>query len=1332
MSAGLRRMGLALIAVLAPVAIAAQERTTVTPDVGALIGLARTARDQGRYTEAAARFREASSRHAFDRALLVEYFWVAHRADPATARALAAQILASTPYEPAVRDGWIGLLVTAHDEPAVRRVAQAGATVEPRSALWIRRLAESWLRAGDGRRAADAYRQAAALDGGTPSDLANRALALERAAAPAVTLRAWNDAGAAAWTSRPEWAASRARVDALVRAGRRTRPAIVPSPSDSDVASADSPRVLDACAVAPLSALERLPAPDAFLAALRQRTPSCADEAEWLSRGAERVIGAGRFAEALELVERAGSSIADAVALREQYGVLLHWTGQDERARPILERLVAEHPDRGRAADALVDVLRGAGETDAAWTLAVGRWDGPETALDRRIALAELALETGRTIEAAARAATLTPAAALDPDASARVLAVTAGALLAEGRASEARRRLGALAWESAGTALPWLDAVAATDGVAAALHAADARIVPREPAWADVAARRAVWLAQLGRHREADAVLAAWAAVAPDRIQLARAEVVLALGRTADAEALLRPLVIDHPGLFRARDVLATALAEQGQWDEAFALLETLQRQRPDDARFPLRAAEWRQRQAPSVSTLQALEAAVAAMPALGEGRSALARGYFRAGRYDQVRATLAAVRPPPDHDLTLLARAFRAGGALDEALAALESRATPTMEMRLLHAEIVAARSGLAAADAELERLTASDDPDPAWFLAWADLHRDGAGQRRVLERAAARLPGDPIVQERRALAAWAVSDLAAASAASTAALALDRSRTGAWFVRLELARDAHRRDDVERLLASYASTFAASPSALLGLGDLISAQARDPQDVAAREALAWTDRLLAARPDHAAARLTQARLLASLGQTAGALVAIRTLTARDALPQAFKLEAELLAASGRYADATMAYAHYFARVPNDLPARRQQARVEGWRGARDASLALYERLVADAPSVPAIGAEAEAKRAYYAGDWQTAVARYDAWLALEPEDVEARLERAQSLDHLGDAVAAREAYDALASGIPANRVAAEAAARIARRAQPSVDLFSTSSTADGPARRQELDVIDAGVGVSDGLGDRYAARVRGFAGPSAAFAEGRGWSGYHLGAEGTAPATRSIDLSGLLAVRTLDGAGSHWYGDTRASWRLSSRLQASAGVERTLILENAATLTTGLAGVGPRAQVRWRPTQDFTAEVTATHRWLNDDNRQSRQSLSAAQRVWHRTSELWVVGSTEHLAYAASRPDYFSPSSFWRHDAGLEWRQWLHTPQFFGDKERWLSGAYLLGTDSRHERYQTARIGLAYELANGVGAVADALMVRSRVYDGTRLTLGVRLKHVPMPAR
>ena len=202
----IRSMALALaFAAVGDVRIAtAQRGSGDATQSAALIGLARTARDQGRYGDAATYFRDASARSTFDTPLLVEYFWVAHRADAQTARQLAERILRATPGDAAVRDGLIGLLVGAKQEAALRTVAQAGQTHDSAAALWPRRIAESHLREGNGAQAAEYFQRASALAGGTSADLAQRALALERTADPVATLKAWDQVGPSAWSSRPE------------------------------------------------------------------------------------------------------------------------------------------------------------------------------------------------------------------------------------------------------------------------------------------------------------------------------------------------------------------------------------------------------------------------------------------------------------------------------------------------------------------------------------------------------------------------------------------------------------------------------------------------------------------------------------------------------------------------------------------------------------------------------------------------------------------------------------------------------------------------------------------------------------------------------------------------------------------------------------------------------------------------------------------------------------------------------------------------------------------------------------------------------------------------
>jgi hypothetical protein len=185
----------------------------------------------------------------------------------------------------------------------------------------------------------------------------------------------------------------------------------------------------------------------------------------------------------------------------------------------------------------------------------------------------------------------------------------------------------------------------------------------------------------------------------------------------------------------------------------------------------------------------------------------------------------------------------------------------------------------------------------------------------------------------------------------------------------------------------------------------------------------------------------------------------------------------------------------------------------------------------------------------------------------------------------------------------------------------------------------------------------------------------------------------------------------------GDLALTWKAAPSLRVAIGAERTSLFENGATLENGLVGLGPLARLRWQPTADLSVALGARHLALTDDNTRDHTRADVSQRLWGRTNEVRLVASTEHLSYTETRDTYFTPGRFWRHDAGLEWRGWLATPQFYGDRERWISAAYLVGADDRREQYHT---------------VADGFVVRSRVYDGARVSFGLRLKHVPTPVR
>ena len=439
------------------------------------------------------------------------------------------------------------------------------------------------------------------------------------------------------------------------------------------------------------------------------------------------------------------------------------------------------------------------------------------------------------------------------------------------------------------------------------------------------------------------------------------------------------------------------------------------------------------------------------------------------------------------------LLARSLRALGRTAEALDALRVPAAATLDGQLLRAELEAAVNGPAAADRIFEGLTAQPDSDAAWFLAWADLQRASEDRIRVLEAAAARFPDHALVQERLAVAAWARGDRVTAMHAAHRATAADTSRTGAWFVEIELASTAaDRAATVIPLLDRFEAAFGPDSQARVGMAEMLAGLSRSADDPAAARALGWMDEALARHATDAPAAVARARLLVAQGRSDQALSALDALVAHNPeMPAALKLRAELLGASARYSESVSAYHRYLAVAPDDLTARRQQARVEGWRGAYEASRDKYARLREQQPGADVIAAESAAKQAYI----QRAMGRGGGTLrpvaALDPNDVEAQLERAQLYDRLGRPQDAVEGFRAVSTSATPNDVAHSAAERIDCRRQTSVDLFATGNSADAAARQQLLDLMDSGAGVSDDLGLGYATRARLFGGPS--FARG-----------------------------------------------------------------------------------------------------------------------------------------------------------------------------------------------------------------------------------------------
>jgi tetratricopeptide (TPR) repeat protein len=433
------------------------------------------------------------------------------------------------------------------------------------------------------------------------------------------------------------------------------------------------------------------------------------------------------------------------------------------------------------------------------------------------------------------------------------------------------------------------------------------------------------------------------------------------------------------------------------------------------------------------------------------------------------------------------------------------------------------------------------------------------------------------------------------------------------------------------------------------------------------------------------------------------------------------ALKLRAEVLSWSGRYRDALVAYDVYLAAQPRDVEARRQQARVAGWAGWSGESKRLYGTLQTAFPNDASLAAEIAAKTAFFDGRWRAAADAYDRWIALDPDNGEARFERAEALRANGQV---READAALASLASASnqRLAESALDRATATRRPSASLIADQRSSNGYAGRRLLDLGTQGAAFAATFGASGRTTINADAAHVSAAGGDAVRQGARVGVTSTTAASTTVQLDTRVVFWNFSDGGIPDL-QVRAAWRPADRWTIGAGANREPIFENVTTIDRRIGAAGVFADAAFEsPRTTMNAQVS--RQALTDGNARTRATVSISQSVSDRLKQVRIVGWAESLAYRASAADYYAPARHLRLDAGLEYAHAFSTPKFRGDREQSLAFGYLVGTDEDGVVYQHPSLRLTLEFARGLAIDARANWIRSTVYNETSAYVGIRI--------
>ncbi|MFN7914185.1 MAG: hypothetical protein U0Q55_02515 [Vicinamibacterales bacterium] len=337
----------------------------------ALIGLARTRRDAGDLADAARYFAAARATRPLTADELAEYFWILRPESPREALGVARDVLRTTPRLTAVREGAIAAALDLGDESTVQAFAEEGRMLDASTAVWYRRLGDSYLRLRDYTRAADAFAQAVRQKDRLPDDVLAFAVALTAAERHAEVIDAWKAVPRELVAERLDL--QRLELQAIARAAA---PALATARLDEWLTHHPEDRLIRGWAV---DAWERAGSPARALDTLRPLMEA-PDPAPWLRRGATLAMQVGRRADAITAYEGLLTEGAATRADKVTYIGLALRSAADQRAVGVLDDLLAAargcddqllpFVERMAGADATDRVLREArkpGCADARW-----------------------------------------------------------------------------------------------------------------------------------------------------------------------------------------------------------------------------------------------------------------------------------------------------------------------------------------------------------------------------------------------------------------------------------------------------------------------------------------------------------------------------------------------------------------------------------------------------------------------------------------------------------------------------------------------------------------------------------------------------------------------------------------------------------------------------------------------------------------------------------------------------------------------------------------------------------------------------------------------------
>ncbi len=427
----------------------------------------------------------------------------------------------------------------------------------------------------------------------------------------------------------------------------------------------------------------------------------------------------------------------------------------------------------------------------------------------------------------------------------------------------------------------------------------------------------------------------------------------------------------------------------------------------------------------------------------------------------------------------------------------------------------------------------------------------------------------------------------------------------------------------------------------------------------------------------------------------------------------PENQKAMLTIARASSWQGDYSTALAYYDKLIASSNPDplySREKARVLGWMGDQRTSLSLYDSALRASPQNKALKAEADAKKNYYSNTYRPAVRAYKEWLVAEPKHPEALFDLGQFYIQNARWKEAIQTYDDLLREIPGHRLAGLAR----QKAKISSSMVSVNSCAEyfsAQSGGRQTDVTFTGFYTA--VSYPFQDRLSGFVNLNSKY--------YSFESTSKAPQSQGITLG--LEYRNLPdillrGAygfrhNPSYLKDSRTGFldtesQPLDNLHLGLSFRKEDVITNFKTLQSHLQTNHWQGRLvydgyrRWRTGVDYALDH------YSDSNSSVTAGMDITANLLYDPQRLSVTYRLQEYGFGSNRlsnADYWTPSSFTTHTAGVEWQHYLNKERFQGANTAYYTAAFRLSLEPKGNVSHQIHAGLHHDWSNRFSTSLDA---------------------------